>query len=126
MLLREEFLIRQAEKMVEAIELRFGEGTVKDGMVNLTNLRDWSLRIAGARELMRMLPLYMHPKTDKDHNVYNKAIIELIMSSPINMDRFLTQEFPIRYTEHKRDKKGKLISCKAVFVKEVITYKKIE
>ena len=64
MLLREEFLIRQAEKMVEAIELRFGEGTVKDGMVNLTNLRDWSLRIAGARELMRMLPLYMHTKAE--------------------------------------------------------------
>ena len=112
--------------MVEAIELRFGEGTLKDGKVNLTNLRDWSLRIAGARELMRLLPKYMHPKTDKDHNVYNKAIIELIMSSPINMDRFLTQECPIRYTEHKRDKKGKLISCKAVFVEYVTTYKIIE
>ena len=120
-------LIKAAEKMVEAIEYRFGEGTIKDGKVNLVNLRDWSLRIAGARELMRILPLYMHSRVDsKDCKIYNKAIIELIMSSPVNMDNFLTQAYPIRYKDHIRDKKGKLISCKAVFVEQKTIYKEIE
>lgn len=122
----EKQLIKQAEKMVEAIELRFGEGTIKGGMVNLTRLQQWSWRIAGARQLMRILPLYMFGKKEKDGAIYNKAVIELIMSSPVNMDRFLNQEYSIRYTEHQRDKKGNLIECKAVFVERVTTYKTIE
>ena len=122
----EKQLIKQAEKMVEAIELRFGEGTIKGGMVNLTRLQQWSWRIAGARQLMRILPLYMFGKKEKDGAIYDKAVIELIMSSPVNMDRFLNQEYSIRYTEHQRDKKGKLIECKAVFVERVTTYKTIE
>jgi hypothetical protein len=122
----EKQLIKQAEKMVETIELRFGEGTIKGEQVNLTRLREWSWRISGARQLMRVLPLYMFRAKEKDREIYNKATIELIMSSPINMDRFLNQEYQIRYTEHQRDKKGKLIGCKAVFVEKVITYKNIE
>ena len=122
----EKQLIKQAEKMVEAIELRFGEGTIKGEQVNLTRLREWSWRISGARQLMRVLPLYMSGAKEKDWGIYNKAIIELIMTSPINMDRFLNQEYQIRYTDHQRDKKGKLIGCKAVFVEKVITYKNIE
>lgn len=122
----EKQLIKQAEKMVETIELRFGEGTIKGEQVNLTRLREWSWRISGARQLMRVLPLYMSGAKEKDGEIYNKAIIELIMASPINMDRFLNQEYQIRYTDHQRDKKGKLIGCKAVFVEKVITYKNIE
>lgn len=122
----EKQLIKQAEKMVETIELRFGEGTIKGEQVNLTRLREWSWRISGARQLMRVLPLYMFRAKEKDREIYNKATIELIMSSPINMDRFLNQEYQIRYTEHQRDKRGKLIGCKAVFVEKVTTYKNIE
>lgn len=122
----EKYLIKIASQRVDEIEYRFGEGTIKDGKVNLARLNEWSWKIAGARQLMRILPLYMYSPKDKDAKVYNQAIIDLIMSSPLNMDRFLNQEYEIRYTDHKRDKKGKLIGCKAIFAKKVITYKNVE
>lgn len=122
----ERWLVRQASKQVEAIELRFGECVVKDGQVNLTRLNEWAWRIAGARQLMRVLLMHMNSTRDKDHAVYNEAIVRLIMESPINMDRFLTQEYEIRYRNHERNKKGKLIHCEAFFAKKQVTYIEVE
>lgn len=58
----------------------------------------------------------------KDYRIYNKAIIDLIMKDCISIDRFLGQEYDdIRFTDHERDKKGKLTKCRAYFAKRVTT-----
>ena len=58
----------------------------------------------------------------KDAPIYNKAVIDLIMTDSVSMDRFLSRDFDhIQYTDHERDKKGKLIKCRAYFAKRVTT-----
>lgn len=120
-------LVRMAEKRLEAIELRFGEGTVKDGMVNLRRLDQWACKIAGARQLMRRLQehLYMG-KGDKNWKVFDDAIISLIMDSPINMDYFLNEEYEIRFRNHEHDKKGKLKKCEAYFARKRVVYEEVK
>ena len=120
-------LVRMAEKRLEAIEMRFGEGTVKDGMVNLRRLDQWSWKIAGARQLMRKLQehLYMG-KGDRNWKVFDDAIITLIMDSPINMDYFLNEEYEIRFRNHERDKKGKLKKCEAYFARKRVVYEEVK
>lgn len=126
-MIREKMLVRMAEKRLEAIEMRFGEGTVKDGMVNLRRLDQWSWKIAGARQLMRKLQehLYMG-KGDRNWKVFDDAIITLIMDSPINMDYFLNEEYEIRFRNHERDKKGKLKKCEAYFARKRVVYEEVK
>ncbi len=92
----------------------------------------WSWYIDGARTMLRLLRdnlLCEEPhntKVTKDERIYNKAILDLIMDSKDNVDKFLSQNYDeIRYTDHERDKKGKLIKCRAYFAKRVIVYKEI-
>lgn len=60
----------------------------------------------------------------KDEEIYNKAILDLIMDSMDNVDRFLSQDYDeVRYTDHECNKKGKLIKCRAYFVKRCVSYK---
>lgn len=59
---------------------------------------------------------------DKDDKIYNKAIIDLIMQDSVSIDRFLAHDYDdIRFTGHERDKKGKLVKCRAYFTKRVTT-----
>lgn len=68
------------------------------------------------------------PKTNssKEDKIYKKAILDLIMSSTINLERFVNEEYEIRFTEHERDKKGKLKSCRAYFAKKTTNYIEIK
>lgn len=100
----------------------------------LRRLPIWSWYVKGARDMLRLLRDNLlcdesKPKgygKDKDHQVYQKAILDLIMDSKDNVDRFLSQDYDeIRFTDHERDKKGKLMKCRAFFAKRVIKYKEI-
>lgn len=100
----------------------------------LRRLPIWSWYIDGARTMLRLLRdnlLCDEPKPkgyvrDKDHQVYQKAILDLIMDSMDNVDRFLSQDYDeIRYTDHELDKKGKLIKCRAYFAKRVTKFMEI-
>lgn len=52
----------------------------------------------------------------KDHQIYQKATLDLIIDSMDNVDRFLSQDYEeIRFTDHEYDKKGKLVKCRAYF-----------
>ncbi len=94
----------------------------------------WSWYIDGARTMLLRLRDYhlcdeakpkSYPK-DKDEKIYNKAILDLIIDSKDNVDRFLSQDYDeIRFTDLERDKKGKLIKCRAYFAKKVIKYKEL-
>lgn len=100
----------------------------------LRRLPIWSWYIDGARTMLLRLREYClcdEPKPKdygkgKDHQVYQKAILDLIMDSKDNVDRFLSQDYDeIRYTDHERNKKGKLIKCRAYFAKRVTKYVEI-
>ena len=101
----------------------------------LRNLRIWSWYMRGAR--MMLLRLREHLLTDEPHpngakkvtaddKVINKAILDLILSSKENIDRFLMEQYDIRLTDHEKDKKGKLVKCRAYFAKKVVKYEEIK
>ena len=52
----------------------------------------------------------------KDSDVYKRAIYNLAMENNINLQDYLTGK-DIVYYDHQHDKKGKLISVKAKFVR---------
>lgn len=106
---------------------------MKENLINLRKLHDWSCYIGGARDMLLRLREaslcdephkvgYLQRKEDK---IYNKAKLDLIMADKRNVDRFLLGDFEIRYTDHERDRKGKLIKCRAYFARKVVKYEEI-
>ena len=98
---------------------------------HLRKLQIWAWYIRGAREMVLRLRehgLCNEPhdfKTTKEDAVVNKATLDLILSSKENVDRFLMEEYEIRFTDHKYDKKGKLMKCRAYFARKVVKYEEI-
>lgn len=80
----------------------------------LLKLRDWGLCDEP------------HKDKQKEGQIYNKSILDLIMNSTLNLERFVGEEYEIRFTDHERDKKGKLKSCRAYFAKKTTKYIEIE
>lgn len=96
----------------------------------LRRLPIWSWYMKGARDMLLRLREYKicdDPKPkgwlkDKDEKIYNKAILDLILYNQDATDRFLMHGYDdIRFTDHERDKKGKLVKCRAYFAKRVTT-----
>lgn len=114
--MNKEFLIREAEH------------------VHFLKLMPWSWYIRGARDmLLRLREHHLceepHPnlqfKPKAEDKIYNKAFLDLIMESKDNVDRFLLEDYILRYTDFGRDKKGRLIKCRAYFAKKVVKYEEI-
>lgn len=99
---------------------------------HLRKLQIWAWYIKGAREML--LRLREHGLCDEPHDyrvskedkITNKAILDLLLSSKENVDRFLMEKYEIRLTDHERDKKGKLIKCRAYFARKVVKYKEVQ
>ena len=84
---------------------------------NLINLHEWSLTIGGAIQLLTKLHddnVNLLPMMGKESKVYSEALYTAL-SNPDGMYDFLCGK-ELRFKDHKRDKKGKLISCVAYFV----------
>ena len=84
------------------------------------NLREWSERMQGAREML--IKLYEDDKMilsvgvkRSEERVYTKAIVNLLASDLRYVQEYLLGT-NIGFRNHVRDKKGKLISCEAYFV----------
>lgn len=92
--------------------------------LNERNLQLYARYLQGARMMLATLidKGVISWETGKDKAVYNRVLNELILSDIDNTRKFL-ECCEIRYVDHKRNDKGKLISCRAVFVKKVITKK---
>ena len=94
----------------------------------------WGIYIDGARNMLLQLRNHLlldEPKQGikrtSEERIINKAIIDLILFSKDNTDRFLTEGYDeIRLTDHKRDKKGKLVSCRAYFARKITSYQEIK
>ena len=85
------------------------------------NLHEWSNRMQGAREML--IKLYEDDKMifplgvkRSEDMVYTKAIVYLLSSDLKNIQEYLLGT-NIGFRNHVRDKKGKLVSCEAYFVK---------
>lgn len=109
--------------------------TIQDQIDDPEGLRKyivpWSIYINGARDMALKMRQHLlideagNPKSDRNDKVANKAVVDLILSSKENTERFLMEEYEIRLTDHEKDKKGKLVKCRAYFAKKVIQYKEI-
>ena len=85
------------------------------------NLHEWSERMQGAREMLiklyeddkMTLPLGVKRSEDR---VYTKAIVNLLASDLKNIQEYLLGT-NIGFRNHVRDKKGKLMSCEAYFLR---------
>ena len=93
----------------------------KEKNYGFENLHEWSNRMQGAREMLIKLyedgkmifPLGVKRSEDM---VYTKAIVNLLESDLRNVQEYLLGT-NIGFRNHVRDKKGKLISCEAYFIK---------
>ena len=87
----------------------------------MENLHEWSNRMQGAREMLiklyeeNMMKLPVCVKRSEDM-VYTKAIVNLLASDLRNVQEYLLGT-NICFRNHVRDKKGKLVSCEAYFIK---------
>ena len=85
------------------------------------NLHEWSERMQGAREMLiklyeddkMILPVGVKRSEDM---VYTKAIVNLLISDLRNVQEYLIGT-NIGFRNHVNDKKGKLVSCEAYFVR---------
>lgn len=78
-------------------------------------LNVYSLRMSAARQVARLLldgGYFDYRK--KEDTIYTKATIRYILSDMRAMEEFMaTGGIGFRYRNHKKDKKGKLISAEA-------------
>lgn len=90
--------------------------------VNLLNIQHWSAYMQGARRAFLYL---MEHENDYDNKIYRDAVFRLITSDLRYMGMFLTESHTICFRNHKRDKKGKLVSCEAYFAEKITIYKEV-
>lgn len=100
---------------------------------HLRKLNDWAWYIKGARDmLVKLRDCFLceepHPESTAkaERKIYNKAILDLIVKSKANIDYFLMEKYGISFTDHERDKKGKLVKCRAYFSRKVVKYEEVE
>ena len=93
----------------------------KQNNYGFENLHEWSERMQGAREML--IKLYEDDKMilplgvkHSEHRVYTKAIVNLLAIDLRNVQEYLLGT-NIGFRNHVRDKKGKLVSCEAYFIK---------
>ena len=107
---QEDKIIAQAQDILErrmAVEM-----SIK---INLQNVMYYGAYLLGAQMVANELIPYVMKNYRGDDKAYIKAELDMITSSKRNMQLWLDKT-PMRYRNHKRDKKGKLESCECYFV----------
>lgn len=109
---------------------------LKDPNLLRNKLHLWSIYLNGARDMLLRLrdcglleesrPKNGIPRAKGDELVINKALVDLLLSAKTNCELFLMDEYQIRFTDHERDKKGKLVKCRAYFAKRVTMYQEVK
>lgn len=95
---------------------------------NLRNLTLWGWYLKGARDMLLMLrevflceephpELQIPAKYKGELRIYNKAVLDLLLSDKMNIDKFLSGEYP-KFKDFKRNNKGKLLECRAYFAEK--------
>lgn len=66
----------------------------------------------------------LHPRK-KEENVYRRAEIDFLIKSLRNVHLFVEDRSGLRYTDHKRDEKGRLVSCRLACMRKVVRYEEV-
>ena len=107
---QEDKIIAQAQDILErrmAVEINI--------KINLQNVMYYGAYLLGAQMVAKELIPYVMKNYRGDDKAYIKAELDMITSSKRNMQLWLDKT-PMRYRNHKRNKKGKLESCECYFV----------
>ena len=107
---QEDKIIAQAQDILErrmAVEMGI--------KINLQNVMYYGAYLLGAQMVAKELIPYVMKNYRGDDKAYIKAELDMITSSKRNMQLWLDKT-PMRYRNHKRNKKGKLESCECYFV----------
>jgi hypothetical protein len=107
---QEDKIIKQAQ---EILERRLGVNP--ELKVNFQNVLYYGSYLLGAQMAAKKLIQYIMQNYRGEDKVYIKAELDFITSSKRNMQLWLDGT-PMRYRNHKRDKKGKLESVECLFV----------
>lgn len=107
---QEDKIIARAQ---DILERRMAAKT--DIKINFRNIVYYGAYLLGAQMAAEKLIPYVMQNYRGDDKVYIKAELDMITSSKRNMQLWLDGT-EIRYRNHKRNKKGKLESCKCYFV----------
>lgn len=97
-----------------------------DEFKQLRNLQIYGWYLKGARKMLLDLTDLFAEQLKigrvKTINPYNKAVIDMLFESNINLEKFLLHDYDeIRFKDFVKNKKGKLIKCKAFLVKRTQT-----
>jgi hypothetical protein len=85
------------------------------GKLNLRNVMNCSAYYRGARAAILKLVNEYQVRIPEQEKVYDNAFFKLITASLDNTRRFIDGQ-QIRYRNHERNKRGKLVKCEAYFV----------
>lgn len=107
---QEDKIIAQAQ---DILERRLGVNP--ELKVNFQNVLYYGAYLLGAQMAAKELIPYVMQNYRGDDKIYIKAELDTITSSKRNMQLWLDGT-PIRYRNHKRNKKGKLESVECYFV----------
>lgn len=107
---QEDKIIAQAQAIIEK---RLGVNP--ELKVNFENVLYYGSYLLGAQMAANKLIPYVIQNYRVDEKVYIKAELDTITKSKRNMQLWL-DETPMRYRNHKRNKKGKLESVECYFV----------
>ena len=107
---QEDKIIKQAQ---DILEKRLGINP--ELKVNFQNVLYYGSYLLGAQMAAKKLIPYVLLNYRGDDKTYIKAELDTITSNKRNMKLWL-EDTPMRYRNHKRDKKGKLESVEAYFV----------
>ena len=91
--------------------------TASNRPIDIRRVQQYSAYLQGAMAATEAIEKRFPQITKGKDAPYNKAIIELALSSKRNMDLFLAGEYEIRFRNHKNDRRGKCIECEAYFAR---------
>lgn len=99
--------------------------TASNTQIDLRRVQQYSAYLQGALAATEAIVKCFPQITKGKDAPYNKAIIELALSSKRNMDLFLNGEYEIRFRNHKNDRRGKCIECEAYFARLTTTIEEV-
>lgn len=116
---------KQNNKAAHDFEVIRQVATAANTPIDLRRVQQYSAYLQGAMAATEAFVKCFPQITKGKDAPYNKAIIELSISSKRNMDLFLTGEYEIRFRNHKNDRRGKCIECEAYFARLTTTIEEV-
>lgn len=96
-----------------------------DMPLNLHNVMYYGAYYGGVLMAMAFVRDNVVPIMKGEDRVYMEAVFDLVTKRKDNARRLLEGEYEVRFRNHEKDKRGKVVKCEAYFAKRVTTYKEV-